>query len=72
MIRISLQVVDILIWVLRSEISHHFPTNCPWSAEFLDTKFVSAIMRNFPRFLKSKSKDGYVFPKGMSDIFPSK
>lgn len=42
------------------------------SAAFLDTKFVPSIMRTFPKFLKSKNKEGYLFPKGLTGIFPSK
>ncbi|KAG2265304.1 hypothetical protein Bca52824_072383 [Brassica carinata] len=41
-------------------------------AEFLDTKFGAAIMKNFPKFLKSKNKESYIFPKSLSGIFPTK
>ncbi|KAG2323406.1 hypothetical protein Bca52824_016619 [Brassica carinata] len=68
----SAKVVDILIRVLRSVIFQQLPKDDPRSAAFLDTKFVFAIMRNFPKFLKSKNEEGYVFPKGLSDIFLSK
>lgn len=53
-------------------VSEKLPIEGPESAEFLDTKFVSAIVRNFPKFLKSKNKEGYVFPKGLGSIFPVK
>nr|VDC71992.1 unnamed protein product [Brassica rapa] len=65
-------VVDILIRVLRSVILDQLPSEGSQSAEFLDTKFGAAIMKNFPRFLKSKNKESYIFPKSLSGIFPTK
>ncbi|CAG7909098.1 unnamed protein product [Brassica rapa] len=65
-------VVDILIRVLRSVILDQLPSEGSQCAEFLDTKFGAAIMKNFPRFLKSKNKESYIFPKSLSGIFPTK
>ncbi|CAN7008986.1 unnamed protein product [Brassica rapa subsp. trilocularis] len=65
-------VVDILIRVLRSVILDQLPSEGSQSAEFLDTKFGAAIMKNFLRFLKSKNKESYIFPKSLSGIFPTK
>ncbi|KAF2531069.1 hypothetical protein F2Q70_00031051 [Brassica cretica] len=65
-------VVDILIRVLRSVLLHQLPSEGSQSAEFLDTKFGAAIMKNFPKFLKSKNKESYIFPKSLSGIFPTK
>ncbi|KAH0926488.1 hypothetical protein HID58_018744 [Brassica napus] len=42
------------------------------SAAFLDTKFVAAIIMNFPKFLKSKNKDTFLFPKALTGILPTK
>lgn len=69
---LCLQVVDILIRVLRSVLLHQLPSEGSQSAEFLDTKFGAAIMKNFPKFLKSKNKESYIFPKSLSGIFPTK
>ncbi|WZY94294.1 hypothetical protein YC2023_066623 [Brassica napus] len=66
------KVVDILIRVLRSVILHQLPSEGSQSAEFLDTKFGAAIMKNFPKFLKSKNKESYIFRKSLSGIFPTK
>ncbi|CAN7136816.1 unnamed protein product [Brassica rapa subsp. narinosa] len=65
-------VVDILIRVLRSVILDQLPSEGSHSAEFLDSKFGAAIMKNFVRFLKSKNKESYIFPKSLSGIFPTK
>ncbi|KAG5401389.1 hypothetical protein IGI04_015996 [Brassica rapa subsp. trilocularis] len=66
------KVVDILIRVLRSVILDQLPSEGSHSAEFLDSKFGAAIMKNFVRFLKSKNKESYIFPKSLSGIFPTK
>ncbi|KAF8116346.1 hypothetical protein N665_0019s0026 [Sinapis alba] len=66
------KVVDILVRVLRPAISQKLPNDGPRSAAFLDIKFVSSITRNISKFLRSKNKEGYVFPKGLRDIFPTK
>ncbi|XP_013721807.2 uncharacterized protein LOC106425634 [Brassica napus] len=58
--------------VLRSVLLHQLPSEGSQSAEFLDTKFGAAIMKNFPKFLKSKNKESYIFPKSLSGIFPTK
>ncbi|CAN7125294.1 unnamed protein product [Brassica rapa subsp. narinosa] len=68
----SAKVVDILIRVLRLTIVHQLPTEGAQSSEFFDTKFVSGIIKTFPRFLKSKKKESFVFPKVLSDVFPTK
>ncbi|XP_033138747.1 uncharacterized protein LOC103847747 [Brassica rapa] len=68
----SAKVFDILIRVLRSVMTPLLPPQGSRSAAFLDTKFVPSIMRTFPKFLKSKNKEGYLFPKGLTGIFPSK
>ncbi|CAN6989052.1 unnamed protein product [Brassica rapa subsp. trilocularis] len=65
-------VVDILIRVLRSVILDQLPSEGSHSAEFLDSKFGAAIMKNFVRFLKSMNKESYIFPKSLSGIFPTK
>ncbi|CAN6873802.1 unnamed protein product [Brassica oleracea var. botrytis] len=63
---------DDSIRVLRSVLLHQLPSEGSQSAEFLDTKFGAAIMKNFPKFLKSKNKESYIFPKSLSGIFPTK
>ncbi|KAG5415146.1 hypothetical protein IGI04_002713, partial [Brassica rapa subsp. trilocularis] len=68
----SAKVMDILIRVARVAVCPHLPPEGPRSAAFLDTKFVSSINRTFPKFLKSRNKEAYMFPKGLKDIFPSK
>lgn len=35
--------------------------------EFLDSRFVSLLARNYDRFRRSKSKESYVFAKGLVD-----
>ncbi|KAF2594771.1 hypothetical protein F2Q70_00042767 [Brassica cretica] len=66
------QIVDILIRVLCSDILHQLPPEGPRSADFLDTKFVAGIIKTYPKFLKSKKKEPFVFPKVLRDIFPTK
>ncbi|CAN7127029.1 unnamed protein product [Brassica rapa subsp. narinosa] len=68
----SAKVMDILIRVARIAVCPNLPPEGPRSSQFLDTKFVVAINRTFPKFLKSRNKDAYKFPKGLMDIFPSK
>ncbi|CAF2044413.1 unnamed protein product [Brassica napus] len=68
----SAKVMDILIRVARVAVCPHLPPEGPRSAAFLDTKFVSSINKTFPKFLKSRNKEAYMFPKGLKDIFPSK
>ncbi|CAN6851704.1 unnamed protein product [Brassica oleracea] len=66
-------VVDILIRVLRLVIMHQLTLEGSQStAAFLDTKFTAAIIKNFPKFLKSKNKDAFLFPKALTGIFPTK
>ena len=70
---LCLQVVDILIRVLRLVIMHQLTLEGSQStAAFLDTKFTAAIIKNFPKFLKSKNKDAFLFPKALTGIFPTK
>ncbi|CAN7096281.1 unnamed protein product [Brassica rapa subsp. narinosa] len=68
----SAKVMDILIRVARIAVCPNLPPEGPRSSQFLDTKFVVAINRTFPKFIKSRNKDAYKFPKGLMGIFPSK
>lgn len=68
---ILLQVIDILIRVVRSLIMHHMHVEGPRRVEFLDTKFVSAMNRMYPKCFKSRDKEAYLFPNGLRDMFPT-
>ncbi|CAN6998026.1 unnamed protein product, partial [Brassica rapa subsp. trilocularis] len=66
------KVIDILIRVGRLAVSRNLRPESRGTVEFLDTKFAQTINRMFPKFLKSRNKESYKFPKGLVDIFPSK
>ncbi|KAH0926306.1 hypothetical protein HID58_018562, partial [Brassica napus] len=61
------KVIDILIRVGRLAVSRNLRPESRGTVEFLDTKFAT-----FPKFLNSRNKESYKFPKGLVDIFPSK
>ncbi|XP_048596182.1 uncharacterized protein LOC125577998 [Brassica napus] len=67
----SAKVIDILIRVVRRSTLLHLSEEGRSSVALLDTKFVAAINKTFPKFVKSRNKEGYMFPKGLRDIFPS-
>ncbi|WZZ78916.1 hypothetical protein YC2023_099488 [Brassica napus] len=69
---LSTKVMDILIRVSRLAVCPNLPPEGSRSAAFLDTKFVISINKTYPKFLKSRNKEAYMFPKGLRDIFPSK
>ena len=64
--------MDILIRVSCLAVCPNLPPEGSRSAAFLDTKFVISINKTYPKFLKSRNKEAYMFPKGLRDIFPSK
>ncbi|XP_009123716.1 uncharacterized protein LOC103848589 [Brassica rapa] len=67
----SAKVIDILIRVVRRSTLLHLSEEGRSSVALLDTKFVAAINKTYPKFVKSRNKEGYMFPKGLRDIFPS-
>nr|VDD54918.1 unnamed protein product [Brassica oleracea] len=69
---LSTKVMDILIRVSCLAVCPNLPPEGSRSAAFLDTKFVISINKTYPKFLKSRNKEAYMFPKGLRDIFPSK
>ncbi|KAF8080105.1 hypothetical protein N665_0974s0001 [Sinapis alba] len=60
-------VFDILMRLVRSTCYTHASCSGATKPEFLDSRFVSMLCRNYKRFRKSKTKDSYVFPKGLVD-----
>ena len=64
-----IQVVDILIRLVQSIIHQQFRGERHERYVFLDSKYVSAIGRTYPKFCKSKKKDSNVFPKGLLEMF---
>ncbi|KAL0758949.1 hypothetical protein Bca101_075099 [Brassica carinata] len=63
------KVVDILIRLVQYIIHQQFRGERHERYVFLDSKYVSAIGRTYPKFCKSKKKDSYVFPKGLLEMF---
>ncbi|XP_013589634.1 PREDICTED: uncharacterized protein LOC106298085 [Brassica oleracea var. oleracea] len=63
------KVVDILIRLVQSIIHQQFRGERHERYVFLDSKYVSAIGRTYPKFCKSKKKDSNVFPKGLLEMF---
>lgn len=62
-----MQVFDILMRLVRSTCYNHVGCSGATKPEFLDSRFVSMLCKNYERFNKSKAKDSYVFPKGLVD-----
>ncbi|CAF1929980.1 unnamed protein product [Brassica oleracea] len=60
-------VFDILMRLVRSTCYNHVGCSGATKPEFLDSRFVSILCKNYERFKKSKAKDSYVFPKGLVD-----
>lgn len=67
----ALQVMDMLTRVLRSSIMHLMDDDRQHRVAFLDSKFVAAMNRTFPKFCKSLDKAAYMFPTGLRDMFPT-
>ncbi|CAF1930168.1 unnamed protein product [Brassica napus] len=61
------KVFDILMRLVRSICYNHVGCSGATKPEFLDSRFVSMLCKNYERLKKSKAKDSYVFPKGLVD-----
>ena len=61
------QVFDILMRLVRSTVYNQVGSRGGKIPEFLDSRFVSLLARNYDRFRRSKSKESYVFAKGLVD-----
>ncbi|KAL0718050.1 hypothetical protein Bca4012_067372 [Brassica carinata] len=59
------KIVDIIMKLVRSTFIRNFVRTVEINTEFLDTRFVSMLARNYPKFNKAMAKEGYVFPKGL-------
>ncbi|KAF3514750.1 hypothetical protein F2Q69_00004024 [Brassica cretica] len=58
------KVFDILMRLVRSTVYNQVGSRGGKIPEFLDSRFVSLLARNYDRFRRSKSKESYVFAKG--------
>ncbi|KAJ0230428.1 Ulp1 protease family [Hirschfeldia incana] len=65
------KVMDILIRVERASLMQHMNEQSPGRVQFIDTKFVPAVNRLFPKFSKSRDKHAYRFPAALSALFPT-
>ncbi|XP_022554007.1 uncharacterized protein LOC111204086 [Brassica napus] len=61
------EVFDILMRLVRSTVYNQVGSRGGKIPEFLDSRFVSLLARNYDRFRRSKSKESYVFAKGLVD-----
>ncbi|KAJ0245552.1 Ulp1 protease family [Hirschfeldia incana] len=68
----SAKIVDIIGRVMRAGMLSQIRCNGGRSSVLLETKFVSSVIRTYPRFLKSTSKEVYNFPTVLREVFPEK
>ncbi|KAF8084354.1 hypothetical protein N665_0721s0011 [Sinapis alba] len=59
-------VMDILIRLIRGTFKKQAPTKTDRTCQFLDARFASMLGRCYPKFKKAKSKNDYMFSKGLA------
>ncbi|KAL0722523.1 hypothetical protein Bca4012_037122 [Brassica carinata] len=69
---LTAKVVDLLIRVAKGSIEKHFHADFSARDVYLDSKYVSEILRTYPRFSKSRKKESFRFPKGLVQLFDDK
>lgn len=63
--------MDLLINLVKTSIEENFHPEFSLRDGFLDSKYVSAVARLYPRFSKTKRKESFRFPKGLLQSFAS-
>ncbi|KAF8051931.1 hypothetical protein N665_1642s0006 [Sinapis alba] len=65
--QVPAKVVDVLTHHIRSVYNSHTDHLPPTLSTFLDTKFVSALSKNYTRFSKTVKKDNFKFPTSLCE-----
>lgn len=65
-------MVDLLIRIAKRSIEEHFHADFAARDVYLDSKYVCAILRTYPRFSKSRKKQAFRFPQGLVHLFGDK
>ncbi|XP_056864452.1 uncharacterized protein LOC108854790 isoform X2 [Raphanus sativus] len=65
------KVIDILVRLVRTSCMHNMECTSGRCVEFLDSKFIAAMNRTFPKFCKSSNKETFVFPPALRAMFPT-